>query len=535
MANFSSEAIQILESRYLRKDKTGKVVETPNQMLERVAQYISSAERTKELQGEWYQKFISIMDTLEFLPNSPTLMNSGRELGQLAACFLLPVEDNLANIFEMVKQVALIHKTGGGTGIIFSHLRPVSSIVASTSGVASGPISFMSVFNQATEVIKQGGVRRGANMGVLDIHHPDIYDFVKCKEDITKFQNFNISVTISDNFLKAAQNGNNFPLRNPYTKEKIYIKANELFDLICHEAWLTGEPGLIFIDTINNKNPISWLGRIEGTNPCGEQPLLPYESCNLGSIDVSKFIKDRKFDWDRLAEVVSIAVRFLDDVIDVNKFPNVKIARKTQLTRKIGLGIMGWADLLISLGIRYDDEKAIKLAKRLMMNIRETAHITSRELGKEKGYCFPQLKRRNSTLTTIAPTGTLSILAGCSSGIEPIFGKQFSKTVLNGVKLDLGKKYKDMDDKLLVTAYDISVEKHIEMQAAFQQYTDNAVSKTINLPAKATEEDVKKAFLLAHELGCKGITVYRDGSRQGPMEISTEGQLSECNDAKCSI
>jgi len=308
-----------------------------------------------------------------------------------------------------------------------------------------------------------------------------------------------------------------------------------LFRLICHQAWLTGEPGLIFIDTINAKNPIPWMGEIEGTNPCGEQPLLPYESCNLGSIDVSKLVKDKKVDWDRLDEVVSIAVRFLDNVIDVNKYPNVKIARKTTTTRKVGLGIMGWADMLINLGVKYDSEHAVKLAKRLMMTVRETAHMTSRDIGKEKGFCFNQLKRRNSTLTTIAPTGTLSILADCSSGIEPLFGKEFTKTVLNGVKLDLGKKYREVDDKLLITSFMIPVEKHIEMQAAFQLYTDNAVSKTVNLQNSATEADVRKAFLLAHELGCKGITCYRDGSRKSPLEVTTEGALSECENGKCPI
>ena len=913
MANFSDDAIKILNARYLRKDKTGKVIETPNEMLSRVASHIAKAEGKKE--KHWCDEFMSIMDTLEFLPNSPTLMNAGRELGQLSACFVLPVADDLANIFEMVKQVALIHKTGGGTGIILSHLRPSNSMVQSTSGVASGPTSFMRVFDTATDVVKQGGTRRGANMGILAINHPDIYEFIKCKEDITKFQNFNISVSITDNFLRAVKDGNTFPLRNPYTKEIRQIKAQELFDLICHEAWLTGEPGLVFIDTINKKNPIPELGFIEGTNPCvtgdtliavadgrgavsieqlvkekidvpiyckdgdktkirmlrhprltgtkqkiykvtfdsgdfvrvtgnhkfilsdgdikqtidlrpedsinvlvkkkatfnemldntfsssqdymwikngnekswklehrlianfnkllsndyhsivhhkdfnglnnlienlevmtkkehdlfhlskmmgnnnpvirfpeknpfndlkiqekirqehhigkkrsiitkkriglstsnrfkdlsfvekhsasvsagmkkhwnnfevaiskraaeklvecqsltdlycflegnrvmvtkkcegcgiefsvswsdreisyhnhacwcsvlakqrkgvpkklfvynnhkiisviedgyedvyngtvdefhnlyiggfihdkeqifintcqcGEQPLLPYESCNLGSINVSKLVNNKKFDWDRLDETVSIAVRFLDDIIDINNYPNIRIARKTKLIRRIGLGVMGWADMLIALGIRYDSDKAIKLAERLMMNIRETAHMVSRDLGKEKGYCFKRLKRRNTSLTTIAPTGTLSILADCSSGIEPIFGRHFTKTVLGDVKLNLGKKYEKIDNNLLVTAHDVSIERHIEMQAAFQRYVDNAVSKTINLSNAATEDDVKKAFLLAHELECKGVTVYRDGSRAAPVEITTEGELSECENGRCPI
>jgi len=914
-ANWSENAKIILEQRYLSRDRDGSLIETPDQMLERVVDCVAAVEKKKD-RSFWRSSFLEIMDSLEFLPNSPTLMNAGKPLGQLSACFLLPIDDNLSNIFEMVKQTALIHKTGGGTGLLFSRLRPTNSKVFSTSGVASGPTSFMKVFNVATEVVKQGGVRRGANMGVLNVNHPDIFEFVKCKENIAEYQNFNISVSITDNFLKAVQQGNSFPLRNPYTKEKTYINALELFEVICEQAWMNGEPGLIFIDTINLKNPVPWLGKIEGTNPCitgdtliavadgrgavtikeltedgkdvpvychgdkgkitirmmrnprytgreriikinldngefvrttldhvfiladgtrkkardlfsgdsvsimtkrkskfetifnhsnshsqeyywinssnypsyildhrlianfyspkfgfkkvvhhvdgnglnnkqnnlevmlksdhdklhslnmmgennpmvrfpekncwnnsqwqekmrnrnhigrkrklstrnkigiktkerfdspsfrayhgertrigieenrnkfnlsllnkaearlmdcqektdlecflrgnsvfvkkfcencgeemisswsarersycsvlcwnnvlnskeyrqklksysnhkiisfemedyqdvyngtvdefhnyyighfkerveqdeafvyintmqcGEQPLLPYESCNLGSIDVSKFVAHKKIDWDRLNHVVEIAVRFLDDVIDANKYPNVRIQRRTLLTRKIGLGIMGWADLLISLGIRYDSEKAIKLAKRLMMNIRETAHITSRDIGKEKGYCFKQLKRRNTTLTTIAPTGTLSILANCSSGIEPLFGKKYTKTVLNGVKLDLSEKYRDIDDDLIVTSHEIPVEKHIEMQAAFQMYTDNSVSKTVNLLNSAKVDDVRKAFLLAHSLGCKGITVYRDGSRAAPIEITTEGQLSECENNRCLL
>ena len=539
MANFTDSAKIILAARYLLKDKTGAIIESPDGMLQRVAHHVSYAENVSSRE-KYEDQFMGIMDTLEFLPNSPTLMNAGKELGQLSACFLLPIQDNLANIFEMVKQVALIHKTGGGTGIVLSYLRPLNSMVQSTSGVASGPVSFMRVFDVATDVVKQGGVRRGANMGVLHVSHPDIYSFIRCKENISQFQNFNLSVAITDKFLNSSIKGNGFYLRNPFTKERTSVDAGELFDILCKEAWKTGEPGLIFIDTINSKNPTPWLGMIEGTNPCGEQPLLPYESCNLGSIDVSKFVTGTRVDWDRLDEVVSIAVRFLDDVIEVNKYPNVKIMRKTKMTRKVGLGIMGWADLLIKLGLRYDSEQALKLAKRMMMQIRETAHITSRELGKEKGL-FPgfrghsNTKRRNATLTTIAPTGTLSLLADCSSGIEPIFGKQFVKTVLNDVKISFGDRYKDISDDLLITSLDIPIEGHITMQAAFQEYTDNAVSKTVNLPKSATVKDVKKAFILAHKLGCKGLTVYRDGSRKAPIEITTEGELSECENGRCRI
>jgi len=964
MAKWSNNAIPILEARYLLKDKKGVVIETPDQMLERVAKHISNAEKTNELKNYWYDKFMSIMDTLEFLPNSPTLMNSGKELGQLSAClsgntiirtcagdftikelaekykdkpnekfdvfcaasfselgigkafnprltrkneevflikfddgselkatkdhlimhrngkfsrvdelsvgqsimplnydynhkvvsieycgredvydlsvdkyhnfaannifvhncFLLPMEDNLSNIFEQVKQTALIHKSGGGTGLLFSNIRPANSMVASTSGVASGPVSFMRVFDTATDVVKQGGVRRGANMGILHCSHPDIFNFIRCKEDISQFSNFNMSVGITDNFLKAVKQRNGYPLINPRTKEKIYIKAERLWEAICTQAWKTGEPGLIFLDSINAKNPTPWLGNIEGTNPClsgdtliaiadgrgaisikqlaeegkdvpvycsdngktkirilrnprvtgysqkiykitlddgnslrvtgnhkfilsdgtkkeaeklqngdslnilikkkakfneilahsnsisqdyiwiknsnektfnlehrlianygfgkigyksivhhkdrnglnnalenldlaikersqqkleecknktdlrcylnnnivmvekkcercginfsvkwakrevsycshkcwnnklaeqrkgipkelfvysnhkviyvtedgyedvyngtvddfhnyyiggfengkeqifintmqcGEQPLLPYESCNLGSIDIAKFIKGNKIDWDKLAVVVAIAARFLDDVIDVNKFPTIKIERKTKMTRKVGLGIMGWADALIEMGIRYDSEEAIKLAKRLMMNIREVAHMTSRDLGKEKGLgALEQLKRRNATLTTIAPTGTLSVLANTSSSIEPLFAREYTKTVLNGVKLDLSKKYTEEQEMAVVTSHELTIEQHINMQAAFQQYTDNAVSKTINLHNNATLEHINDAYLLAHSLGCKGITVYRDGSRDAPLKATNDGHLSECDGGKCSI
>jgi len=945
-ANWSQNAITVLEHRYLIKDRKGNIMETPDGMLARVAKAISEAELDNN-KSMWNDRFLSIMDSLEFLPNSPCLINAGRELQQLSACFVLHPMDSIESIMNTVKYTAIIHKSGGGVGLYFSNIRPANSVVKSTSGVASGPISFMKIFNMSTEVIKQGGVRRGANLGLLKCTHPDIFDWVRCKEDLTQFQSFNLSVSVTDEFLEAAKEDSTFYLKDPYTKERQAIKAKELFDLICYEAWLTGEPGLIFIDTINRKNFTPWLGPMECVNPCiagdtlisttkgkvaikdlvgknplvfctdgeeihirrafdirktgrmrkvyklttkgfisgnstrreivatgdhlfmlydggykkledlregdrllpfyqmvrnskgyrnirdinnkvngeahyvckyfhgapsdnqiphhkdgdktnndpdnlewvdnsehnrlkmigennpihklteegrnpfqrngfvsemnkitwqddtirarrisgikrahermghkvhnhkvvtvefcgyedvydmrvpdfhnfaanglfvhncGEQNLYAWESCNLGSIDISKFVVNEKVEWDRLSEVVEIAVRFLDDVIDVNNYPHIKIRRKTLLTRKVGLGIMGWADALIKLGYRYDSNKAIKLAKKLMMNIREVAHITSRDLGKEKGFCFDKLKRRNTTLTTLAPTGcqvkdnviitsegnkslrdilednkinyysvekvgkkrwfdikdislptnkgqavsnkiyyngfakvkrivfedggeyeftenhpllinrdgaemwicvgelkegeniikfnevfetriakiedngykhtwdievlpshcyllsngcvshnTLSILADCSSGIEPLFGKSFTKTVLNGTVLDMSSKYKGVANDLLVTAHDIPVEKHIEMQAAFQSYVDNSVSKTINLPNKASVEDVRKAFLLAHESGCKGITIFRDGSRKGPIEATTEGALYECENGKCPI
>jgi len=792
----------ILYQRYLLRDRNGEVIETPDGMLERVARHVAKAEKAEE-QERWYNEFMNILAPLEFLPNSPTLMNSGNELGQLSGCFLIPIVDDLSAIMEAVKQTALIHKSGGGTGLVFSHLRPRNSMVASTCGVASGPVSFMRIFDMATGVIKQGGKRRGANIGILsclsgdtlvdtlfgrkkirdlvgtvpflyctdgnkvfvrqavrifengvketirvwfddgsfldctpehrimmadrsyveasklrqgesvmvlckhmdlggrfhlklgaskasipqahaicemkfgktpkqngrkrkgsdlsahhvdgncsndapenidllaftehcskhgkeefwknmipdmerrkgktleeaygeekaaiwkqkmrgprsgswnkgigteeykkhyvdgfknqytnhkvvciealhpqkvydvempDFHnfaangifvhncnHPDIFDFISCKEDTTQFQNFNISVSITDNFMKAVKNENGYPLRNPYTKEKKYIAANELFHKICEQAWRTGEPGLIFIDTINNTNLIPELGRIEGTNPCGELPLLPYESCNLGSIDLSKMVKNGKIDWDRLGYVIAVATRFLDDVIDVNKYPNVKIARKTRMARKIGLGVMGWADMLIGLGIRYDSDEALSLATRVMSTIQETSHSVSADLGQEKGCCMGKLKRRNAATTTIAPTGTLSMIADCSSGIEPVYAREFTKTVLDGVVLDLGSKYKEVPSELMVVAHDVPVERHIAMQSAFQKHVDNAVSKTINLPKTAKVASVAKAFMLSHELGCKGITVYRDGSREAPVKATG---LSECDGERCQI
>jgi len=535
MANWSGNAEVILASRYLLKDKKGNVIETGDELLSRVARYIASAEK-ESTREKWYNEYMSILDTLEFLPNSPTLMNAGKPNGQLSACFVLDIQDDLSNIFETVKQCALIHKTGGGTGLIFSKIRPANSIVQSTSGVASGPVSFMQVFNSATEAVKQGGVRRGANLGLLHISHPDIFDFVSCKSDLSKFPNFNISVGVTDNFMKAVKQDNGYPLRHPRIPEKKYVKAQELYNEICRQAWTTGDPGLLFLDTIEARNPTPWFGKLEGVNPCGETPLIPGESCNLGSIDLSKMVQENgKFNWDRLNEVVSIAVRFLDGLIDVNHFPNVKIKRATERTRKLGLGVMGFADALILMNMKYNSNKAQKFAERLIMNIRETAHIVSRDLGKEKGFGeLKKLKRRNATLTVIAPTGTLSMLANCSSGIEPLFAKKFTKTVLDGTLFDLSSKYREINDDLLVTAHDISVFDHIKIQAAFQTYTDGAVSKTINLPSDANEEDVQKAFIFAWETGCKGITVFRDGSREGPLDIIDQG-IAECANGRCNI
>jgi ribonucleotide reductase alpha subunit len=849
LADFSAEAVQILEARYLKKDKDGNIIETPQQMLERVAQHIASAEKEPD-RKKWEKKFFDIMDSLEFLPNSPTLMNSGKLDGQLSGCFTLPIEDNLAAIFEIVKESALIHKTGGGTGFNFSKIRPAGTIVNSTKGVASGVVSFMSCFDAATAAVKQGGVRRGANLGLLNCDHPEIYDFISCKKDLSKFQNFNISVGMNGDFLKRAREGKNHFLINPHDKNKREVSASELMDLVCQNIWETGEPGIIFLDTINKMNPIPWFGKIDSVNPCSEANLLPWESCNLGSIDVSKFFKGGDLEWGKLLKVTDVAVRFLDNVISVNKYPRVKIARKTLATRKIGLGIMGWADLLLAMKIRYNNDEALNLAEKLMSTINNEAMRYSEQLGREKGFCPAgngKLKRRNAVLTVIAPTGTLSMLANClakgtlidtingkipieklvggnpfvycydqennrirlgkaskvwqtsdhreisriwfdtgdfldatedhllyknesgwekvsnlkvgdsikalhknlgsvgftgtnkvseykmswesvheegigdriihhidgnhlnnhpdnliamaksehaslhyenrkeffdnlrkktweekmgidksnlrkiklskrmtgecnprfgykydakkrkeigmktkkamerpevrekflagiekrnsnqewlkkrhkfnqdpnfvpwnknkkfssrpatkenmitnnhkivkiekfgatevfdievpiyhnfaangilvhncSSSIEPIFAKNFTKKVLGSVKVDLSKKYKEEVGDYFVTALEISPEWHVRMQAAFQKHISGAISKTINMPYDAKLEDIKKAIYLAYDLGCKSLTLYRNGTREAPIEISIEG-LSECNSGKCQL
>lgn len=539
MANFPKDSIGILEARYLMKNKDGVVIETPNQMLERVSVAVAEAEKTPELKTKWIGEFLGILDTLEFLPNSPTLMNAGKDLGQLSACFLIEVQDDLAAILESVKRSALIHKTGGGTGIVFSKIRPANSLVGSTFGVASGPVSFMKIFDASTSVIKQGGVRRGANLGALKASHPDIFEFVNCKRDNKSFSNFNISVVASDKFMRAVEEDKNFDLTFSGRLYKT-IKAKELFEEICTSAWISGDPGMIFIDEANRGNPTPWLGKFEGTNPCGEQPLLPYESCNLGSIDVSKFYKNNSIDYSRLKKVIEVSVRFLDDVITVNKFPNAKIRHKTLLTRKIGLGIMGYADLLLQMGIRYDSEVALKVARDIMNFIQLIAKSESINIGKEKGVIDRiKIKQRNSTLTTIAPTGTLSILAGCSSGIEPIFGREVSKLVMDGKMVDIASKGKDSD--FLVTAHEVTPEWHIKTQSAFQEFTDNAVSKTVNLPENTPEEDIEKLYMLAWKLKCKGITVFRDKCKPGvlitanPEGLGPNGEIRECTGDRCLI
>jgi ribonucleoside-diphosphate reductase alpha chain len=567
-------ALQVLEKRYLKKDKHGKLVETPEQMFRRVAHAIAAAElihnpnaNAKAIEDDFFR----LMNALEFLPNSPTLMNAGKELGQLSACFVLPVEDSMESIFDAVKYTALIHKSGGGTGFSFSRLRPQNDMVGSTGGVASGPVSFMRAFDTVTDVTKQGGTRRGANMGILNIDHPDIEQFIKAKESMTALTNFNLSVALTAGFMEAVKAGADYDLINPHTKEADgKLNAKEVFDKIVDNAWRTGDPGIVFIDRINADNPTPQLGKIESTNPCGEQPLLPYESCNLASINLAKMVKKKgaayEIDYPKLAQTVKTGVRFLDNVIDVNKFPLKQIEEMTKKTRKIGLGIMGFADMLVMLGVPYDSEDALKVAGDMMKFINDEAIKASVELGKERGV-FPGFKGsiydvpggpqvRNATRTTIAPTGTLSMIAGCSSGIEPLFALSYTKTVLDGTpfvevnpyfeeaaknggfysaelmkKLAEGEHLSDIKGiptktkMIFVTAHEITPEWHVKMQAAFQRSTDNAVSKTINFPQTATREDVARAYMLAYEEGLKGITIYRDKSRD--TQVLTTGKKQE--------
>ncbi len=567
----TENALRVLEKRYLRKDKTGQVIETPEEMFYRVARAIAGAEAnygTAADVNKWEAEFYRIMTGLEFLPNSPTLMNAGRELGQLSACFVLPVEDSMESIFDAVKNTALIHKSGGGTGFAFSRLRPATDRVGSTGGVASGPVSFMRAFDTATDVIKQGGMRRGANMAILSVNHPDIMKFIQAKDDPTAFTNFNLSVAVPDDFMEAVKTGSDYDLVNPRTGEVVgRLNAKEIFDIIVANAWKTGDPGVVFIDRINQDNPTPHLGKIESTNPCGEQPLLPYESCNLGSINLAKMIKANdgkvEIDYPRLAETVRTAVRFLDDVIDVNEFPIPEIAKKTRMTRKIGLGVMGFADMLIQLGLPYDSKEALQVASEVMRFLSEEADRASVELAEERGvfpafegsiYDVPGAPRvRNASRTTIAPTGTLSIIAGCSSGIEPLFALSYVRNILDGAHMvEVNPYFEEMarregfysdelmeslatgtqlhtiegvpDDvrRLFVTAHEVSPEWHVRMQAAFQKHTNNAVSKTVNFPREATREDIAKVYLMAYEEGLKGITIYRDGSREGqPMSTGT--------------
>ncbi|HDH04624.1 MAG TPA: adenosylcobalamin-dependent ribonucleoside-diphosphate reductase [Nitrospirae bacterium] len=569
----TENALTVLKTRYLLRDEHGNIIETPEEMFHRVARTVASAEKIYGGDAEkWELKFYDAMSNLLFLPNTPTLINAGKELGQLAACFVLPVNDSMKSIFDSLKNAALILQSGGGTGFSFSKLRPRSDIVKSTGGIASGPVSFMRIYNTATEVIKQGGARRGANMGILRIDHPDILEFIKIKRHEEELLNFNISIAITDTFMQALKKNADYNLLNPRSRQITgHLKARDVFNEIVESAWETGDPGLVFIDRINRDNPTPHIGEIESTNPCGEQPLLPFEACILGSVDLSKIVRVRaqstehrtqtnEIDWELLAALVQLGVRFLDDAIDANKYPVPEIEKMHKGNRKIGLGVMGWAEMLIKLGIRYNSPKAFRLAREVMSFIRNRARDASSELAKERGV-FPNFKGsvydtpeiiskgglRNATTTTIAPTGTLSLIAGCSGGIEPLFAIAYKRLVLDtelhevhpcfletakqrgfyspelikkiGVKGNLrGLKEIPRDVKrLFVTAHNIPPEDHIEAQAAFQEFTDNAVSKTINLKHRSTRDDVARAFLLAYETGCKGTTIFRYGSKPGTL------------------
>ena len=564
--DLSDNARSVLERRYLKKDSKGKLVESPKQMFTRVARHIARAEKkysdaadVKKLEETFYR----MMTELKFLPNSPTLMNAGRRLGQLAACFVLPVEDSMEGIFDSLKNAALIHKSGGGTGFSFSRLRPKDSRVGTTGGVASGPVSFMRIFNTATEQVKQGGTRRGANMAILKVDHPDIMEFITCKQNDGELNNFNISVGLTEKFMEAVKSDGTYDLIDPFDQKKTgQLKAAEVFNTLVNQAWETGDPGIVFLDRINRDNPTPGLGNIESTNPCGEQPLLPMEACNLGSINLARFVdtsgKAPTVDYKGLEKVVCNAVRFLDNTIDMSNYPLPEIDQMVKGNRKIGLGIMGFADLLFRLNVPYNSDAALDVAETVMGFIQTISHDASKSLAEERG-AFKNFDKsiyseknggayRNATTTTIAPTGTLSIISDCSSGIEPIFALSFVRNVMDNDKLTEVNPYfehvarekgfysKELMDMIagqgtisniseipedirnvFVTAHDVTPEWHLRMQAAFQKHTDNAVSKTVNLPNDATVEDVRRIYSMAFELGCKGVTIYRDGSKKNQV------------------
>lgn len=556
-STISDNAKVVLEKRYVAKDANGKPIETVTGLFERVAGAIAEGDlkfgSSQETYQKTYTRFLEMMLNLEFMPNSPTLMNAGRELGQLSACFVLPVKDSIDSIFDAIKHTAMIHKSGGGTGFSFTNLRPKNDIVGTTGGVSSGPVSFLKVFDAATEAIKQGGTRRGANMGILRVDHPDILEFIKCKSEDKTISNFNISVGITESFMEAVEHDLEYSLVNPRGGGEVQrLNAKEVFQLIVDMAWKNGEPGIVFLDRLNRDNPTPTIGKIEATNPCGEQPLLPYEACNLGSINLVKVVADGKIDWDKLRLLIHDSVHFLDNVIEVNKYPLPDITKMCLENRKIGLGVMGFADMLFLLGIPYDSQEGVDLGGKVMQFIQDEGRIASQVLAKERGP-FPNfavstfkdgVPVRNATITTIAPTGTISLIAGASSGIEPVFAMSYIRNVMDGKHFyetnhifeeELKKRGFFSDEMLekisshgtiahmpeipedmkrvFVCAHDIKPIWHVKMQAAFQGATDNAVSKTVNFPNSATKEEVAEVYMLAYKLGCKGVTIYRDGSR----------------------
>jgi ribonucleoside-diphosphate reductase alpha chain len=576
----SVNAIEVLRRRYLLRDNAGQVTETPSEMFRRVAHHVAQAEANhgpQKRMADIEERFYRMMRHLEFVPNSPTLMNAGTALGQLSACFVIPVEDSIEGIFEALGEMARIHQTGGGTGFSFSRLRPRGDLVGSTKGYASGPVSFVGIFDKATEVIVQGGKRRGANMGILRCDHPDIVDFIEAKTSTGAFENFNLSVVVTNEFMRAVIGNRPFDLINPRTRRRVQrVSARSVFDLIINAAWRTGDPGLIFVDQINRHNPTPEAGAIEATNPCGEVPLLPYESCILGSINLAKMVRlaprggSETVDWEKLRETIQWAVRFLDDVVDVNRYPLESIRAATVANRKIGLGVMGFADLLIRLGTPYNTPDAAAFARRLMRFVHEESLAASAQLARKRGV-FPNFRGsvhakagrrlRNATVNSIAPTGTISIIAGCSSGIEPLFAISFVRNVLSGTRLleanpwfekvakERGfhssqllaevarhpslKRIKGIPrdvKRLFTTTFDVSAHQHLEIQAAFQRYTDNAVSKTINLPAEATVDDVRDIYLAAYRLRCKGITIYRYGSKPQQVLSVADADASQYDD-----
>ncbi|HMQ63235.1 MAG TPA: adenosylcobalamin-dependent ribonucleoside-diphosphate reductase [Flavilitoribacter sp.] len=563
MRRLADNALQVLKSRYLLRDENGRICETPDQLFRRVADAVAQAELQwggPDAAAQWSRSFYRLMTRLEFLPNSPTLMNAGLPKGQLSACFVLPLNDSLESIFTTLKNAALIHQSGGGTGFNFSGLRPAGDVIASTGGVSTGPVSFIGLFDFATETVRQGGKRRGANMGLLSVDHPDIRSFVQVKSGGRRLPNFNLSAVVTDAFMRAAETNGDWQLVNPRTgRITETAKAGDLWDLITEQAWLTGDPGLVFIDTVNRHNPVPGLGSIAGMNPCGEMPLLDFESCNLGSINLSGMVrrtetKKQAVDWDKLARIIPLAVRFLDDVIEVNRYVLPEIERVTRSTRKIGLGLMGWAEMLMQLGIPYASEEAVELARKLMAFVRDQSLDASAALARDRGafpawdksVFYPHLPLRNAARTSIAPTGTISIIAGTSSSIEPLFALAFRRMgvlegkdqwELNTVFLeklketgfwseDLVRAIKDEGTlasipgipadlkRIFQTSLEIPWSYHVRHQAAFQEFTDNAVSKTINLPETATVHDISDAFRTAWRLGVKGITVFRNGSRE---------------------